>query len=140
AAEHMARHNASRWSLLVTVGGLLGPLVLAATTYGSLTQWGLAVVVATFAASVVGIFQPQTRVWVIAFPAWGAATLIAASARFYTYENHSPWLYGLILFSPSIIALIDQVMDGRTERVRVIVSAAGSLLIVGSVCWLLLRA
>ena len=138
AIESMAKTGAGRWCLLVTVGALLGPLVLAATTYGSLAQWALALVVATFSQAVVGLFRSKLPVWIAAFPAWAAAVGVVASARFYTYEEHPVWLYGLILFSPTLIASIDLAIHRRSERGRVIVSATASLLIIGAVTWTLL--
>lgn len=138
ALERMAKGGAERWCLLVTVGALLGPLVLAATTYGSLAQWALALVVATFSLAVVGLFRPKHPVWISAFPAWATAAGVIASARFYTYEQHPVWLYGLILFSPTLIVSIDLAIHRRSERGRIIVSATASLLVIGAVTWALL--
>ena len=135
----MAQRGSERWCLFVTLGGLLGPLVLAATTYGSLAQWSLAIVVATFGAAVAGLLQRQPRVWVIAFPAWAAGTGIVASARFYSYEDHPQWLYGLILFGPVIVAVVDHAIYRRTVRSRVISSAVVSTGIVFVITWMLLR-
>ncbi len=130
--ESIARRGGERWCLLVALAGLGGPMVLAASTYGSLAQWTLAVIVATLVMAVHTIVAATATTWAIVFPVVAAAAGITAAGRFYSYEDHSPWIYALMLFGPTLVAIIDYPIRNRPTRWRVTASGIVSLLIVGT--------
>lgn len=105
--NRMIDRGASQWVLLVTLAGLAAPTLLAASAYGSLAEWLLGAIVTTvvFALAVrfVAAIQPQS----IILPATLVAACATATGRFYTYDDNSRWLYGVILLTPSLIAVLD---------------------------------
>lgn len=135
AIESMARHGASRWCLLVALAGLGGPVAMAAATYGSLAEWGIAMTSATALAAVAGLIRWPSQAWVVAFPVVAGASIITASARFYTYEDYPSWIYAIALFTPTVVASVDGLVQTKPTWVRVTLSAVTAAAMVGLCVW-----
>lgn len=133
--DRMARSDAHRWVLWVVVAGLAGPFALASATYGALSEWTLAAITATVGFAVLAIFPSAKMLWPVAFPAVFFSAAITASARFYTYEDHPWWLYGIALFLPSLVALVDVPLRNRSTWLRVVVAAILAAILVGICVW-----
>ncbi len=130
--DQMARRGTERWILFVALAGLGGPAILAASAYAGLAEWGFAAIVATLIYAIAAAFRSTPPLWYVIYPATIFAVCITAAGRFYTYEDHPRWLYGLILLTPSWIAVADYFMRNRPQYVRVIIAAvlAASILLV----------
>ncbi len=135
AIEAMARRGASRWCLLTALAGLAVPFALAAATYGSLAEWTLSMLVATLVAASVGLTGWFPTAWVAAFPIIAGGSIITASARFYSYQDHPLWVYGIALFTPSILAAIDGCVTSRSTKTRVTVSAIAATTMIAACVW-----
>jgi hypothetical protein len=133
--ECLARRGAQRWCLFVALAGLGGPLALAVSTYASLAQWTLSLIAATFAVACLGIFPRFAYAWVIVFPISAGAAGIVAAARFYSYEEHSVWVYAAMLYGPTLVALIDRTIVGRPTWLRVVTAGSVSIALVGFCLW-----
>ncbi len=136
--EQMVRRGTERWILLVSLAGLAGPTLLAASAYAGLAEWGFAAIVATLVFAAAAAWLPQRNLWCAFYPATLFATSSTAAGRFYTYEDHPVWLYGLILLAPSSIAAADWLVRNRPTYVRVAVVAVLAVVIIGVVGWCLL--
>ena len=136
ALERLAKSGGHRWSLLVALAGLGGPMALAAATYGSLAQWTLAMIVATAVIAVWAVFSDwDSGLWTAAIPATVGAAGITAAGRFYTWEAHPDWVYAVILFAPAFVALIDLMIRRRSNWLRVGVSGLVSAASVAACIW-----
>jgi hypothetical protein len=136
ALERLSKSGGHRWSLLVALAGLGGPMALAASTYGSLAQWGMAMIVATAVIAALAVFSDlDSGLWTAAIPATVGAAGITAAGRFYTWEAHANWVYAAILFAPAVVALIDLMIRKRSVWLRVGVSAAVSAASVAASIW-----
>lgn len=131
AIDRLAQSGGERWSLWVVLAGLAAATLLAASTYGALAEWGLAAIAVTSVLAVAASLKPFTRLAVAAaYPAVATSASIAASAHFYSYEEHPWWVSGLILFLPLIVVIIDHPLRQRNVWLRVVVAAiAASILI-----------
>ncbi len=139
ALDRLSKSGGNRWSLLVALAALAGPMAMAAATYGSLAQWAFAMIVATFVIAAFAVFSSeQSGLWAAAIPATVGGAGIAAAGRFYSYETHPMWLYAIVLFLPVMITAIDLPMRNRNPWIRVIVSGVGSAAIAGLCIWRLL--
>lgn len=139
ALERLSKSGGHRWSPLVALAGLGGPMALAAANYGSLAQWNLSIIVATAVIAVWGIFsEVDGGLWSAAIPATVAAAGITAAARFYTYETYPAWVYAAALFVPVLVALVDLAIPRRAAWVRVLVAGVVSAAIVAACVWKLL--
>ncbi|MEM6691100.1 MAG: hypothetical protein AAF664_16850 [Planctomycetota bacterium] len=138
ALETMARRNTQRWVLLVSLASLGGPTALAASSYASLTEWGVAILTATGVLTILTLALRQTHAWICGIIASAAAMCVLAAGRFQTFEEHPQWLYGLLLFQPTIVSLIDRVSMRRSILLRVATAAALSSMIVGTSVWFFL--
>ncbi|MCP4888517.1 hypothetical protein N9D23_12525 [Rubripirellula sp.] len=135
AIDAMARRNAARWCLLTALAGLAVPFALAAATYGSLAEWTLSMLVATFVAVIAGSTRWLPAAWVTAFPIIAGGSIITASARFYSYQDQPLWVYGVALFTPSILATIDCSVASRSTKLRIVVSAIAATTMIGACIW-----
>lgn len=138
AVSWMANHGAGRWVLLVALTVPAGSLLLAGSAYGSLAEWALAITVATICVAIWGLFPTLTILWTVAFPTLAAGASVTAAARFYTYDDISPWVYGVVLFGPALIAVADSFICRRPPWVRILVSACVALALLGSCVWAVL--
>ncbi len=139
ALERLSKAGGHRWSLLVALAGLGGPMALAASTYGSLAQWTLAMIVATAVIAAVAVFSDRdSGLWTAAIPATVGAAGITAAGRFYTYEAQPDWVYAAILFAPAVIVLIDCLIQRRSVWLRVGVSGLAAAASVAACVWQLL--
>ena len=136
ALERLSKSGGHRWSLLVALAGLGGPMALAASTYGSLAQWTMAMIVATAVIAALAVFSDlDSGLWTAAIPATVGAAGITASGRFYTWEVHANWVYAAILFAPAVVVLIDLMIRRRGVWLRVGVSAVVSAACVAVSIW-----
>lgn len=136
ALAQLARHGGHRWCLMVALAALGGPMALAASTYGSLAQWCLGIVVATGVIAIAGVGSSfEAGRWPVSIPAIVAASGIAAAARFYTYESHPRWIYGLMLMTPALIVVLDLPFRHSNRGWRVVLSGTIAMLIVALCVW-----
>ncbi|TWU09986.1 hypothetical protein [Allorhodopirellula heiligendammensis] len=136
--DQMSRRGTERWILLVALAGLAGPTILAATAYAGLAEWGFAAIVATLVFAVGAACLPKQNLWCVAYPATLFAVCTTAAGRFYTYEDHPAWLYGLLLLTPSCIGAVDWILRNRPTYARIAVAAVLAGLIIGVAAWFLL--
>lgn len=130
--DQMARRRTERWILLVALAGLGGPTMLAASAYAGLAEWGFAAIVTTLVYAIAAACRPTPPLWYVIYPATIFAVCTTAAGRFYTYEDHPGWLYGLVLLAPSWIAIADYFLRNRSQYLRVIIAAvlAASILLM----------
>lgn len=136
----MRRDGAERWLLWVSLAGLAAPTILAASAYGGLAEWLLASIVATFIFAVVSFRWLDACSTVLVFPATLLAVSATATGRFYTYEDHSVWVYGAMLSLPLVVSLADAVVRRRASWLRVFTSATVAGLLLGIIAWAILGA
>ena len=133
----MIDRGASQWVLLVCLAGLAAPTLLAASAYGGLAEglFGAIVTTAVFALAVkfVTVIQPQ---WVIVPIALFAACATAAG-RFYTYDDNSTWLYGVILLTPSLMAMLDGWISEWSTAKRIGVAGIVGMFLLAGIGWYL---
>ncbi|ELP32554.1 hypothetical protein [Rhodopirellula baltica] len=136
--DRMRRHGASPWILWVGLAGLVAPTLLAASAYGGLAEWMVSGLVSTFVFAVAAVLMPESMIGKL-FP---AVLLLAASTtatgRFYTYEEHPNWLYGLILLMPTCISIPDAWLRERSTMVRVSTAVVVAVLLLAVIGWFLL--
>ncbi len=135
ALYRMARRNAERWLPLVLLAGLACPMLIGAAAYSALAQACLAAIAAT---SVIAIFAVAGRLHVTAaliLPCALFTTTMIAAGRFYSYAEISPVDYGIALFAPSIIALIDRIITHQSTIIRVVVAATVGSCLVGFIAY-----
>ncbi|EKK01776.1 hypothetical protein RBSH_02906 [Rhodopirellula baltica SH28] len=136
--DRMRRHGASSWSLWVGLAGLVAPTLLAASAYGGLAEWMVSGLVSTFVFAVAAVLMPESTIGKL-FP---AVLLLAASTtatgRFYTYEDHPTWLYGLILLMPTCVSIPDAWLRERSTMVRVSTAVVVAVLLLAVIGWFLL--
>jgi hypothetical protein len=136
AVERLSRAGGHRWSLLVATAGLAGPLALAASTYASLAQWAVSMVVATVVFAILG-FKADVRsgLWTAAIPAVVGAAVITATARFYSYQSHPGWVYAIALFLPAMVSTFDLPFRSRPDWARILVSGLIAVAMVAVCVW-----
>lgn len=136
--DRMRRHGASPWILWVGLAGLVAPTLLAASAYGGLAEWMVSGLVSTFVFATAAVLMPESKIGKL-FP---AVLLLAASTtatgRFYTYEEHPNWLYGLILLMPTCISIPDAWLRERSTMVRVSTAVVVAVLLLAVIGWFLL--
>jgi hypothetical protein len=135
--QQMAESSAERWVSLVSLAGLAGPTMLAGSAYGGLAEWFLAACVASLCFALFSAFRPGIQIWTAVFPAVMFTAAGTASGRFYTFEQHPSWLYGLMLFSPAIIAAIDYLAGKLPGILRLAIAAIAAVLILSVIGWFL---
>ena len=135
--NHMAQTGAGRWLLLIALAGLGGPLALAASTYASLAEWSISMVVATAVYAVAAMFKEENLPRVF-LPAVSAAAGVVAAGRLHTYEDHPWWAYAVMFFLPTLVTLIDLPLRQRTGAIRIVTAAFVSAALLGLVVWAVL--
>ncbi len=139
ALQQLSRAGGHRWSLLVALAALGGPMALAASTYGSLAQWTVAMIAATGVVAAFAVFsRSDSDLWTAAIPSAVGAAGITAAGRFHSYETHPSWVYAVILFLPAAVALIDLTIRRQSNWRRVLVSGLVSATAVAACVWQLL--
>lgn len=140
AVDRLAARGSDRWLSLVVLAMLAGPMFVAATTYGALTQWTLAAIAATlpcilFAAA--GWLRHGVVVG-FAYSAVAFATSMVAAGRFFSYENHPWWTYLAFLLVAPAVALVDRGLSERKTWTRIAVAAfvSAGLIAVAAACQL----
>jgi len=138
--QRLAESSAERWVSLVCLAGLAGPAILAGTVYAGIAEWFLSACVATGVAALLSLRWPAARLWTVVYPVCLFAAAGTASCRFYNYAEVPRWLYLLILFLPSIVAMVDlpfsQRISGRGKSairatVAVVVCGCGLAIVAG---------
>lgn len=136
--DRMRRNGAASWVLWVALAGLVAPTLLAASAYGGLAEWMVSALVATFVFAIAASLMSKSNIGRL-FP---AVLLLAASTtatgRFYTYEEHPAWLYGLILLLPTCISIPDVWLKNRPTFMRVSIAVAFAVILLGVIGWFLL--
>ncbi|WP_160149550.1 hypothetical protein [Roseiconus lacunae] len=138
ALHEMAMRRAERWVMLVALASLGGPIALAASTYASLSEWGIAMASATAAIAVVGLASPTGLAAAVTPPVLAGGTAVIAAGRFQTYEDHPIWLYATMLLLPTIISAVDSIVSSRPTWLRVGVSAFFATIAIAVSVWFLL--
>lgn len=133
--DQMARRGTERWILFVALAGLCGPTILAASAYAGLAEWAIAAIVATLVFAIAAAFLPERCLWCVVYPASLFALSTAAAGRFYTYEDHPAWLYGLILLTPSCISTVDWLAKNRSTYVRIAIAGILAVTFSGMMGW-----
>ncbi|QDT06067.1 hypothetical protein K227x_44740 [Rubripirellula lacrimiformis] len=128
--DRVSQRGGSRWSLLIALAALGGPMALAASAYASLSEWAMSIIVATAVIAIAGIAFARIPAWVVAPATLASAAGLVAAGRFYSYEEHPTWLFGLLLFGPAIVGVVDGLIDTKSTTVRVVVAGAMSGAIV----------
>ncbi len=136
--DRMARRGADRWVMWVALAGLGSPTILAASAFAGLAEWFVAAIVATSVVAIATSLQKSTVIWCVLYPVVLFSGAGVAAGRFYTYEDHPIWLYGLMLFAPSVIALVDVPLERRSTVIRVVIALVTSLLVLVCVAWFVL--
>lgn len=135
--NRMIDRGASQWVLLVCLAGLAGPTMLAASAYGGLAEWLLGAIVATLvytlAVRFVAAIQPH---WIIV-PVTLVAACATATGRFYTYDDNSRWLYGAILLTPSLIAVLDGWVAKWSTAKRIAIAGIVATILLAGIGWYL---
>lgn len=135
--KRMINRGASQWVLLVCLAGLASPTILAASAYGGLAEWLLGAIVTTLvftpAVRFVAVIQPQ---WIIV-PVSLFAACATASGRFYTYDDSSGWLYGVILLTPSLIAVLDEWVSQWSTAKRIAMAGIVASVLLAGISWYL---
>ncbi|MEO9594361.1 hypothetical protein [Rhodopirellula bahusiensis] len=136
--DRMRRNGAASWVLWVALAGLVAPTLLAASAYGGLAEWMVSALVATFVFAIAASLMSKSNIGRL-FP---AVLLLAASTtatgRFYTYEEHPAWLYGLILLLPTCISIPDVCLQNKSTFLRVFTAALIAVILLGVTGWFLL--
>ncbi|WDQ18006.1 hypothetical protein [Rhodopirellula sp. P2] len=136
--DRMRRSGAATWVLWVALSGLVAPTLLAASAYGGLAEWMVSALVATLVVAIAATWSPDLHLERM-FP---AVLLLAASTtatgRFYTYEEHPAWLYGLILLLPTCVSIPDVWLQGKSTFLRVCTAALIAVILLGVIGWFLL--
>ena len=131
----MSHRGADRWLPLVMLAALASPAIICASAYGALAQTCLAAIVAT---SVIAAFAAAGKLLVpaslIVPCSLFAATMIAAG-RFYSYAEVAPGAYGLALFTPAIIALVDRIFTDKSSAIRIAIAATTAIVIDGFIAY-----
>ncbi|MFG0264525.1 MAG: hypothetical protein ACF8AM_05155 [Rhodopirellula sp. JB055] len=136
--DRMRRSGAAPWVLWVALAGLVAPTLLAASAYGGLAEWMVSALVATLVVAIAATWLPKLHLGRL-FP---AVLLLAASTtatgRFYTYEEHPAWLYGLILLLPTCVSIPDVWLSKRPTFMRVSIAVTVAAILLGVIGWFLL--
>ncbi len=136
--DRMARRGADRWVMWVALASLGCPAILAASAFAGLAEWLVAAIVATTVMAISASLRKASAIWCAVYPVVLFLVSSIASGRFYTYEDHPLSLYGIMLFAPSVIALVDVPLEQRSTVVRVAFALITSLLLLSCVAWFIL--
>ncbi len=133
--NRMIDRGAARWVLLVSLAGLAGPTLLAAGAYAGLAEWLLGALVTTLVFTIALNFSVALRPQWIIVPASLFAACATASGRFYTYDDHAPWLYAVILLIPSLIAVLDECVWRWSTTRRLAIAGVVSAVLLSGIAW-----
>lgn len=135
--HQMANRDAKRWISWVAVACIAAPLIYAAGVYGGLAENIFACLVATFAIAIFATFARFEAASAVIYPAALMIGTSTASARYYSYEQPNPAIMGIILFLPSIVALVDRFIPKRFGLSRIIVAALVAIFFLGLLAYYL---
>lgn len=116
--EKLAASGAERWVGWTCSAGLAGLTILAGTIYGGLAEWCLSACTITGLGAILGMYWPTARLWTTILPASHFLAAGTASCRFYNYAELPLWLYMLVMFAPSMVALTDRVLVRLSDSSR----------------------
>jgi hypothetical protein len=133
--QRLARASAERWVTCVALAGLAGPAILAGTAYGGLAEWFLAACAATAVVAAFASWWPDHLFWTAGYPAILFAAAGTASGRFYTFEEHPWWLYGIILILPTLIVLADYPLRRFPGIARFLAAGLTAVVLLAIVGW-----
>jgi hypothetical protein len=136
--DRMSTRGADRWVLWVALAGLGSPAILAASAFAGLAEWVAAAIVSTLVMAIAASWRGMSSIWCALYPAVLFAAAAIASGRFYTYEEHPTWVYSVMLFVPSLIAVVNVPLESRSTAIRVGVALTTALLLLGCVAWTIL--
>ena len=139
--HQIERTGGKRFALWVAVAGIVGPTVLAATSFASLAEWTVSALTATtvFAAARTSFPNRFGPAVAVGLPAVAFATAAAASGRFYCYQTHPIWLYAIILGLPCAVGLLDHCLGRRlAAHLRLLIAGAFAVLGLSIAIWFLL--
>lgn len=131
--EQLAKRDAGRWSNWVWIAALGASVAFALGVYATLAQWLLSVLAAVLGIGLVGMFRKNNWGAIISFP---AAFVLAGSVAWNRFLSHSPepwWVYGLVLFTPSLVAEIDRTAKLSKGWQRILLAGVLSAIPVGIV-------
>jgi hypothetical protein len=134
--DRFARRNNDRWSPLVVLATLAGPMLVGATTYSGLAEWTMAAIVATVVCAAFAGSGRMVGAIGIVYPATIFVTVLVAAGRFYSYEDPPWWSYlGILSMAPAVSAA-DWLVASRPTLVRVAVAASvATLMFAASALW-----
>lgn len=138
AIQWMSAQGADRWLPLIALAALGGPTILAASTYASLAEFGLAAIVATSVVAVIGVTARGPRLSLVAVPVIAVAANMAAAGRFYSYEEHPTAIYAAMLLLPTWVAAADWPIRYRSNWLRASLAALVAAAIVAACLWFIL--
>jgi len=138
--ERFARSGASRWCLLVLLAGMAVPALLGALSYAAPAEFTVSGIAATFACLVVMTLWDRfakvpAALFTVIYPGSVMIATMTTTARFYTWEDHPAWLYGIGLFSPAILAVVDAPISAKSVRVRLPIAATLAVLLIFACVW-----
>jgi hypothetical protein len=130
--------GAERWVMWVALASLGSPAILAASAFAGLAEWVVAAIVSTLVMAIAASWRAASSIWCALYPAVLFSAAAIASGRFYTYEDHPAWIYGVMLFVPSLISIVDALLEKRPTALRVGIALTISLSLIGCVAWTVL--
>ncbi|MFN7733527.1 MAG: hypothetical protein ACK5OB_16640 [Pirellula sp.] len=122
------------WVLVAQFGAIAG---LALQSYASLGEWALVGVGFSAGLAIAALLSGDTQSMPMGWPAavgvipglWMAVASLAVS-QFYITTPPANWLLGLVLFLPTLVALIDLLIKKRSAWVRAIVAAVACGIVI----------
>jgi hypothetical protein len=139
ALHRMCFRNADRWVALVILAGLACPALIGAATFSALFHLCLAAIAVT---TVVAIFAALGRLHAapaIIFPSMLIASTMVSAGRFNNYSEVPKAAYAVALFCPSLVAMSDRVLKGKSVAVRLSAAAITAVAIIIAVAVYFLR-
>ena len=132
-----AFRDGQSWVLWIALAGLGAATILAASAYGGLAEWLVDGITATFVYAIYSLLTNRAQLWAAIFPATFLAAAGTVSGRFFTWEEHPIWTYGLILFLPTLLTIVDLPLSNRRMATRIIVTAIAAVILLGILAWLI---
>ena len=133
--NRMIVRGASSWVLLVSLAGLAAPAMLAASAYGGLAEWSFGAIVTTLVFTIAVKFARTVRPQWVIVPVTLFAASVTASGRFYTYDDNSSLLYGMILLLPTLVAVPDERLLKRSTRKRIAIAGIVATVLLAVIGW-----
>lgn len=110
SVERMHRQSGSRWSLWILVASLGAVFSLALQSYATMAQVTLSMLSVMMLTAMVGLLKPAEWLRSTIGPAVLAIGILTSWSRFRTYSPAAPWVYLLVLFTPFVIGMLDQLL------------------------------